>query len=177
MRYIILILALLPFTANSANWLDKQYTATGFSLAAGGDVIHTDDPDEGAQALDKEYYEIRYRQMFFDLGTQNFFDTFGWHAYLGNKDTIGIGIYATSGPFMFGWGIESAEPDALTSTEGGYEILLEVMLTEHFALGLKHRSNCKSVCDGRIPGLDLLPRGDEDTHNRGWNYLTLRYNF
>ena len=167
---------LLPSKANSKDWLSQNYNESHWSVAAGFDFIHTEDEDDEAQALDKEYYEVRYRGQLYTY-SDNFVDTFGWSAYVGNKDTIGLGIYGTSGPFLFGWGIEAAEPDALTSTEGGYELLLEWKLAADWAVSLKHRSNCKAVCDGRIPGLDLLPHGDEDTHNRGWNYLTLRYIF
>jgi hypothetical protein len=176
MRFLILALALVPFTTSAKDWLSHEYTESHWSIAAGWDFIHTEDEDDEAQALDKEYYEVRYRGQLYTYA-DNFVDTFGWSAYVGNKDTIGVGIYGTSGPFLFGWGVESAEPDALTSTEGGYELLLEWKVAENLALSVKHRSNCKSVCTKL--GLDDLgvPHGDEDSHNRGWNYFTLRYMF
>ena len=162
MRHLILILALTSTNAFAE-----------LSMAYGVDVIHSYDPD-----IDEtwEYGEIRYSHM---LGTANVFSKpreYGWHGYVGSNDTVGIGLYGKFDDWKFGWGVEFAEPNELTSTEGGYELLVEYALTEHWALSLKHRSNCRDVCT-KVPFMDILPHGDEDTSNRGANYLTVRYTF
>jgi hypothetical protein len=67
MRFLILALALVPFTTSAKDWLSHEYTESHWSIAAGWDFIHTEDEDDEAQALDKEYYEVRYRGQLYTL--------------------------------------------------------------------------------------------------------------
>ena len=164
MRYYILVLALLPLTVSA-----EQYDFN-LSIASGTDFIH----DKG-----KSYSEIRWRQNLVILEpSDNMWkpDTIGYSIYAGSMSTKGIGIYATWGKFLFGWGPEYADIGEFVPTEHGYELLAEYAFTESWAVSIKHRSNCRDVCR-RVPGLDVLKKGPEDEHNQGYNYITLRYTF
>ena len=146
----------------------KAEANEGFSVAGGLDFIH----DQGL-----EYAELRWRDNLMDDGLFGYGDSFGWTLYGGSMETVGIGIYNTWGPLLIGWGAEAADPqEDVVETEGGYEILIEYAMTEHWALSLKHRSNCRDVCRN-IPGLDALPKGAMDKSNKGFNYLMLRFTF
>ncbi len=183
-RILPIILVFVSFSANADHWWQQEYPKSEWSIAGGYDIIHSYDDDrrieeaqEDEPELVEEYWEARYRSELYQFDTDDGVRSgLGLSIYGGSKNTVGFGIYGTYGPMLFGWGIEHAEPDYLTSTEGGYEILLEWRVLDDWSIGLKHRSNCKSVCSKT--GLDnILPHGDEDSTNRGWNYLFVRYNF
>lgn len=176
---IMMVCAMLVFghgNAEADEWWNISYPESEFSIAYGVDIKHSNDDNLEDDNLDDRYYEVRYRSQLFDLETENVDSQIGWAAYAGAKNTIGLGLYGTFGPFLAGVGVESADEDELTSTQGGYELMLEWRFHDDFALSLKHRSNCKYVCE-KVPFMDVLPHGSDSTHNRGWNYLTLRYNF
>lgn len=175
MKRLIPALMALPLSVSAGDWSGITYPDSEFSIAAGVDIIHSNDNDL-EESVDDEYWEIRYRHKLFELDSLLIDSGIGFNIHAGAKDTIGVGLYGTFGPFLAGLGIESAEKDLLTSTQGGYEIMLEWRFHTDWALSLKHRSNCKYVCE-QVPLMDVLPHGSESTHNRGWNYLTLRYNF
>jgi len=166
---LLTLILLLPLSANA-----EQFTLFGgeseFSLALGRD-IH--------KAPEQNYGEIRYREVLSENGLFGWGlgDDFGFSLYAGEMNTYGADIYLTFGKMMFAWGAEIADrTDDVVDSNGGYELLIEYAFTEHWALGIKHRSNCRQICD-QVPGFSVLPKGDEDKTNGGYNFLVLRYTF
>ena len=136
----------------------------GFSLASGSD-IH--------KAIGYEYGEVRYRETLYNF-KGDFWDDFGFSLYAGTMMTLGGDLYLTHNKWMYAIGIEGAESDEdVVDSVGGYELLVEYAVTEHWALSLKHRSNCRQICRH----LDFMPKGDEDKSNGGFNWLLIRYSF
>ena len=165
---LITLILLLPLSAN-ADPISLFGEPGIFSIAAGTDVH---------KAIGYEYGEIRYRELLYTFEEEDgFWDTFGFSLYAGSMTTFGADLYITHNQWMFGWGIEGANSnEEVVDSTGGYELLVEYAFTEHWALSLKHRSNCRQICR-KIPGFDLLPKGDEDKTNGGFNWLMVRYAF
>lgn len=139
--------------------------ADGFSVAGGADVAH--DPGE-------MYGEIRYSHDLyeFDSGIN-----FGASAYLGSMSTKGIGIYAKGESLLFGFGVEYADANHDTvNSEHGYELRAEWEFVDQWSIGIKHRSNCATICR-KVPFLDNMKKGSADKNNHGFNYLIVRYEF
>ena len=150
MKHLIpLLLLSLPFSANA-----------DVSIASGFDFLH----DKG-----KPYTEIRYHGE----------DWKYWTVYAGTDNTFGGDLYYTLfKQWEVGFGIEHANggEDSKVETEAAYQGRIDYNIDEHWAVSYKHRSNCKDLCR-QFPGLSWMPKGSEDKHNSGLNYITLRYTF
>ncbi len=160
---LLTITLLLPLSANA-----EAFTLFGgesnLSIAAGTD-IH--------KALGYDYGEVRYRETLYEFES-DFWDEFGFSLYAGTMMTLGGDLYVTHGNWMYGWGIEGAKSNEdVVDSIGGYELLVEYEMTEHWAISLKHRSNCRQICRN----LDFMPKGSQDKSNGGFNWLMLRYTF
>lgn len=147
MKYAIAIILLL--TTHTAN--------AEFSIAGGVDLVH----DAG-----RPYAEVRY------FGE----DWKHWSAWLGTDRSIGAEVYTTVYGLELGLGIENAKGDnTVVSTPWAYQIRFEYPINESWAVGVKHRSNCKMVCDNKL--LDWVPHGEDKDFNHGFNFLYLRHRF
>jgi hypothetical protein len=144
-----IILALLLTASTTAN--------AEISIAGGVDIAH----DAG-----KPYAEIRY---------------FGeewrwWSAWIGTDRSIGAEVYTTIYDLEIGLGIENAKSGGeIVSTPWAYQIRFEYPINEKWGIGLKHRSNCKAVCNNDF--LDWIPHGDKEDWNHGNNFLYIRHRF
>lgn len=164
---IIAVLGLLVFSSTSEA---KEFTIFGgeshFSAAVGADTY---------KISGKIYGEVRYREnlyIFEEGGYWGTESTFGYSLYAGTMYTLGGDLYITHNKWMFGVGIEGAEADKeVVDSVGGYELLVEYEITKHWALSLKHRSNCRQICRH----LKFMPKGSENKRNGGYNFLLLRY--
>lgn len=166
---LLTLILLLPLSAN-ADPITLFGGESEFSLALGADV-HKD--------MGKKYGELRYREILSENGLFGWGlgDDFGFSLYAGEMNTYGVDIYLTFGKLMLAWGAELADrTNEVVDSNGGYELLIEYAFTEHWALGIKHRSNCRQICS-KVPGLSFLPKGDDDKTNGGYNFLVLRYTF
>ncbi len=164
-------LALILLLSFSANAEDTTIFGgeSNFSLALGTD-IH--------KALGHVYGEFRYRETLHVFEEDTYWDEFGFSLYTGSMITFGGDLYITRNNWMFGFGLEGAKSDdEVVDSTGGYELLIEYALPwEHWAISLKHRSNCRQICRA-VPGLDWMPKGDENKSNGGFNWIMLRYTF
>jgi len=139
--------------------------ADGFSVAGGADVGF----DAG-----RTYGEIRYSHDLyeFDNGIN-----LGASGYLGSMNTKGIGIHIKDGSLLFGIGVEYADANYDTvNSEHGYELRAEWEFVDQWSVGIKHRSNCATVCR-KVPLMDNMKKGSDDKNNHGFNYLIVRYEF
>jgi hypothetical protein len=150
MRKLIVILGLL---------LLPLYTHAEFSIASGVDVDH----DAG-----KTYTEVRY------FGE----DWKHWSTYVGTNNTIGADVYFTVyDKVQLALGVEYANKVSdVVSTNGAYQLRIEYLITNTWSVGVKHRSNCRTLCN-KYSELKWLPHGDIHTTNYGFNFLFVRYKF
>lgn len=147
MKYAIALALLL--TSSIAN--------AEFSIAGGFDIQH----DQG-----RPYAEVRY------FGE----DWRHWSAYVGTDNTVGIELYTSLFGIELGWGVEYANSgDQIVSTPLAYQLRFEYPINDTWDVGLKHRSNCKKVCNNDL--LDWVPHGEQDSWNNGYNFLYLRHRF
>lgn len=152
MKYAIaLILISLTTTANA------EVTA-----AVGVDLVH----DRG-----HPYAEIRY------FGE----DWEHWSVWLGTDRSVGAELYTTADwlglpKLQLGLGVENAKGgNHIVSTPWAYQIRFEYEINEKWDVGLKHRSNCKKICNNSV--LDWIPHGEAEDWNHGYNFLYLRHRF
>jgi hypothetical protein len=176
MKQLILasILTLTSVNVYAADFTSGKFSIFGgeseFSLALGR-YVHK---DKG-----KGYGEARYRETLSEngfLGT-GIGDRFGYSLYIGESNTYGADLFQNWGNFMFGFGIEAADNnETVVESTAGYELLFEYAITPNWAISLKHRSNCRQICES-VPGMKILPHGSKDKANGGFNFLMLRYTF
>lgn len=121
------------------------------SLAAGADIRHAEgDP----------YVEVRCEANRWDV-----------HAGLSG---VGAGVHFGK-RVTFGLGLEYGPAhERVVDSRLAYELRFEAPLYRDWRVGIKHRSNCKTVCPA--VGLDFLALKDRG-HNRGFNFLYLRRRF
>lgn len=133
-----------------------------FSIAGGFDIQH----DAG-----RPYAEVRY------FGE----DWEHWSAWIGTDSSIGIELYTTADwiglpKLQLGIGPEYAAPgNRIVSTPWAYQIRFEYKLTEQWDIGIKHRSNCKAICNNKY--LEWIPHGEKEDWNHGYNFLYARFRF
>ena len=167
--FITTILGLVVVSFDSK--ADGEFTLFGepgvFSIAAGTDLY---------KAVGYDYGEFRYREKLHTF-EDSYWTTFGFSLYGGGMFTLGADFYITRNKWMYAFGIEGAKRnEEVVDSVGGYELLVEYAMTEHWAISFKHRSNCRQICR-EVPGLDLLPKGGEDKTNGGFNWLMIRYSW
>ena len=56
-----------------------------------------------------------------------------------------------------------------------YQLRVEYRFRPKWGVGIKHRSNCSTVCDNAL--LDWARIGKDDSENAGFNFLYLRRRF
>ncbi len=152
-KILEVILLLLPMTAQS-EW----------AIGTGWDGRH----DQG-----RNYTELRY------IDTELFFEDkwyeFGWQAFLGTDETIGLEMYFPLKNWELGWGVEhSTFEEDIVETEWKYQIRIGYNFTDQLSAQLWHKSNCRDICT-KVPGLSILPHGNDTQSNRGLNYVGLQY--
>lgn len=134
-----------------------------FTIAGGFDIAF----DQGRPYAELRYFGEKYRF---------------WNAYVATDSGIGAEVYYTfeglNGDIQFGWGLEYgvANPD-IVDTNLAYDLRFEYYPSQlkDWSFGLKHRSNCKTVCDNEL--LKWARIGDDDSENHGYNFLFARWSF
>lgn len=98
-----------------------------------------------------------------------------WSAYISSNNVVGGEFYLHPGLFELGIGLEYARPTEIVDTPLAYQLRLEYRINEALGIGIRHRSNCKEICDVRC--LRPFRIGSDDSLNNGYNFLYLRYRF
>lgn len=114
------------------------------SAAGGFDVRH----DPG-----KPMFELRY------FGE----DWPYWSVYTGTDQTFGIELYYPWKRWEVGLGTEFARPTDIVDTRFGYQIRFEYKFNKKWSVGIKHRSNCRDICNNDLlkwarVGMDYIIR-------------------
>jgi len=148
MKYILALLLLLLTNAANAE----------FSIAGGADIHN----DLGRPWVELRYFGEKFRH---------------WSAYIDNEKTIGVEGYITLFDKLdIGLGIEHSEAHSeIVDTEWAYGLRIEYHLNSKWDVGVKHRSNCRTVCDN--DAMRFFRLGDDNSMNAGFNYLYLRHRF
>ena len=148
-RAIVLLLLLTSSIANAE-----------FTIAGGVDIQH----DRGHPYAEVRYFGEEWRH---------------WSAWVGTDRMVGAELYTTIFGIQFGLGYEYANEKAgdnrIVSTPWAYQVRFEYSINDRWDIGLKHRSNCKMICDNEL--LDWLPHGEDEDWNYGYNFLYLRHRF
>lgn len=153
MKNILITFLLLMPTIASAEW----------AVGTGWDVHHGDG---------KNYTELRYidANLFFE---ENWYE-FGWSAYLGTDNTLGIELYVPLEDWELGFGVEHSDYQAdIVETEWKYELRAGYNFSKNWSVQIFHKSNCRDIC--KVPVLNMLPSGPDDKSNKGFNYVGLMY--
>ncbi len=148
MKYTLALLIFLLATAANAE----------FSIAGGSDFRN----DVGRPWVELRYFGEKFRH---------------WSAYVDNERTIGLEGYITFFDKLdIGMSIEHSKthPD-IVDTAWAYGLRIEYHFNSKWDVGVKHRSNCRTVCDNDV--MKFFRLGDDDSINRGFNYLYLRRRF
>ena len=132
------------------------YTYAQVSIAAGADVAY----DAGRPMVEVRYFGQAWEH---------------WSVYAGNDRTVGGDLYASFLNLQLGFGIEYANPNNFIDTQFAYALRLEYKIDNHWSIGARHRSNCRTVCDN--PLLRWARMGSDYSKNSGLNYLFIRRKF
>jgi len=134
-----------------------QNASAEYTVALGADFVHV---------VGKPYGEVRY------FGEKYPF----WSTYVATDMTVGVDAYFTVKNLQLGLGMEySSEYSTIVETKLGYQLRAEYVLSNTWAIGVKHRSNCKKLCDNKLLNFGRI--GKTGTNNTGYNFLYVRYSF